>query len=625
MIRVYQYGLRPPTLNETLVQEQLKLAHRYYCALLEARNKERDGRRALEQGCAAEEQEAVRCQAELNRLLTEQAKIRAKARRRADPPELRVAIKDARAKRKEANTTLKAARVAMRDAREEEKKKLYDAWLEEQKRLRHASGLRHGTYTAVEDSIDQANKDTPLWDKDAPDEPKNPRFPAWNGSGRVGVQIQHGIFAELLEDCQDTRAQLSICDRTSKASYGVLRIRIGSESDRSPIWAEWPIKLHRPLPRGAQIKRIMVSARKRGPRMVWTTEMTVDVPAVAMKEKCGTGVVAVDLGWRIMGGETRSITRHWRDIDGHIRVAAWRDDQGNSGTLELYPQLIAALRKKDEIEKLRDDGLDFFKELFLAALPEELPEWLRARTVKRGERLPSSAQARAYMSQWKSQGRFAALCRAWQGDDMPPILEMWRYHDHHLWEWVNEQSAQARARRKDHYRCFAAWLTRTYGVIVLEKFDKRYVARDPNPEDKAKNKTASSSRVLSATSELENCILHAATARGAENVYVDPYRTTQDCPGCGYDQQWWDAAKSLDRKPPCPRCGWDKDQDDSACRIILKRYYDRLGGVGSDGGAREEEVPEIKESRYERRSKALRERRAAQKALANDGQVAENV
>jgi hypothetical protein len=575
-----------------LVRDQLRFAYDYRVLLTRLARARRAVERSVEirAGLDAEQQAVTKAKQILAATLGAAKAARQANQSRSAPPAIRQAVAEAKAATKEANQALRERRSALREELQPERDAIHERWLSICRAARHESRLRHGTYTAVEDALSRACSDTPLWDEG---EPNDPRWPPWKGEGHIGVQLQGG---RALNEVFGTDTQLQIemlsysyANRSSKKrpKYALLRLRVGSNEDRTPIWAEFPAKLHRSMPAGSRVKRCMVSARREGPREQWTAELTVEEPEGYLREPCGKGTVAVDIGWRRLEGD-------------RLRVAAWHDEDGNNGQVVLSPTMISSLRKPDELRAVRDKNRNEMRPQLCAWLREQpaLPDWLLATTVRRRDALPSAAQAVAYLSQWKSCARFAKLARRWSqsrwsGDtDGYALLESWRYRDHHLWEWESGQSNQARRARREQYRRWAAWLARTYQTIVLEEFDLSDVAKKPSDGNRRgqQEEKASSWRQLASTSELRESVRNAASTRGAKYVERDPAYTTQECP---YDDcqhvEAWDAASSIEKRPPCTKCGRSWDQDDGAALVLLRRWRrecEKAGGPENVGGGR---------------------------------------
>src|SRR5690606_21269492 len=97
----------------------------------------------------------------------------------------------------------------------------------------------------------------------------------------------------------------------------LLRLRIGSKGG-TPIWAEWPMIMHRPLPDGARIKAVTVSRRRRDcRRWEWLAHVMVDIPESASRPTPIDGAVALNLGWAQMDDGVRA--GMLLGTDGHAR------------------------------------------------------------------------------------------------------------------------------------------------------------------------------------------------------------------------------------------------------------------------------------------------------------------
>src|SRR6185295_12214865 len=270
-IRVYEYGLLPPHANAELVDQQMLRAHRYRNMLVEI---ERERRQKVREAMAAhpdlaplEEQLRSLCE-ERDKLREDIQSRRRQTRTRSETPDQRQAVKDLTAQIKPLRDTVKSTRTAvaqdysvredMAAAEESAKIRL--------KKARSECGVYWGTYLLQEQAADQARKErTP------------PKFVRWCGEGRVSVQIQKGIhLAEVWG--ADTQIQIQpvhpdAWDRSGATRRGVrrrlsrtvLRLRVGSDGagNRIPIWAEWRMVMHRPIPDGARIKVATVSRRRR--------------------------------------------------------------------------------------------------------------------------------------------------------------------------------------------------------------------------------------------------------------------------------------------------------------------------------------------------------------------------
>ncbi len=599
MIKVYKYGLLPPTGGAEKVREQILLAHRYRNDLTQIER----GRRAAIRAAMSEhgnvavlEQTAAERDADVVRCLSELSTTKSQARSPKVPQHLRDALAVARAAKSEAVRELREHRAKVRED-EALQARIADAnakALELSKSVRAYGGVFWGTYLLVEDAAKRASDDTPLYDGA---EPLDPRFSRFDGTGEVGVQIQGGMTAAQLFGCADTRLHVAPVDERAwhsplrgerrLASRTTVKLRVGSEG-RAPIWAEWPMTMHRPLPEGSIVKGAVVHLRRVGPREEWTLTITVDIPD-GVGERCGDGAVAIDVGWRIFGEE--------------VRVATYRSTHGEVGELRLPARILSGFEKAESLRSIRDTAFNAARAALGAWLATDAtrPEWLSVATKTLG--------------QWRGVGRLAALAKRWRDHRFPgdeevyAALETWRYHDHHLWGWETGQTTRTLRSRKEIYRVFAAGLARKYGTLVLERFDLREVAtkKAPDLQEKSENKTARYDRQRAAISELRGALEQAFKARlGGEVCLVDGAYTTRTCSDCGHIAKF-DSAKMVHHA--CPSCGVVWDQDENAAANILAIYErERESDKKKTGGARAQEK---RESRWARAKREKAERMAA--------------
>jgi hypothetical protein len=322
--------------------------------------------------------------------------------------------------------------------------------------LRAATKAYWGTYLIVEAAAD-ASRQEPLYDRDMVT-PIAPRFRRWTGEGSIGVQLQNNkLTCGQLLAARDTQARLVLRpprddrDRVQQR-YGDLWLRVGSEG-RAPVWATWPIKLHRHLPDAGQVKWIRVTARRVGTREEWSCEVTVDDPAPRAVELDDSlsGAVAVELEWCEDGGR--------------VRVASTLDHEGRRGSVWIGEHLVAGLRKPEGIRSVRDTLLNDLRERLARAIVEsrDAPMWLLGEA--------------STLSLWRSPSRFRELARRWRErrDDSArgayELLDAWEIRDDHLLDYEDGQRKGAIRARTDLYRRTAADLARRYRTVVLPERD----------------------------------------------------------------------------------------------------------------------------------------------------------
>ncbi len=426
-----------------------------------------------------------------------------------------------------------------------------------------------GTYLLIENANDQARKAK-----------NDPSFSRWEGIGAVAVQIQGGMHAHELAD--STHAQLTT---PNERGHAILRIRVGSLG-RAPVWASWPIIVHRPIPAGAIIKGISVHMRRRGRKSVWSAEFSLELAAPL--RTCGSGAVGVDLGWRMSDGEERVCTYASADgrDEGDLRLTA--HELGGFDRVET----LASTRAK-----LRND------------LQKALLEYRAS-----GDASPWFVEETRHLHAWRSAGKYFRLARRIGAEDetVKLALDAFTYRDTHLSDWECNQRQKNLDHRKAKYAEFAARLAAKYETIVLEQFDLRTFATRPAkdaPRDVAgrqeshQAELARAQRHEGATSILRLILRNAFERRGGTVVEVLAHDTTRTCNACGLVADR-DFAAAIDWT--CD-CGAVHDQDVNAADNLCERWRAQEDAAASrddksakKGGKRESKWSRLKREKTEK-------------------------
>lgn len=522
---VYEYGLREPTDNTEAISTQYWLAHRYYNALCAAERTYRReilaAQRAIPAIAAA--QDALDAANERRETLAQQGEKDLGEVNKACEEALE-ALKETKAKEKE---TLAPAYAELSRQRADEHKRIYGEFGE----------LYWGTKLVTMQAFDAACKPPPVPPRKPTPWEDRPAFRRWRPGqppvGQIAVQIIRGMPAEDVFG-NDTRVQVDPLDPTAfdesysrghrrRAQYTTLRMRISSVG-RAPVWAEWPLYLHRPFPAGSRIKwvRVIRTPHKQRQEFKWVVQFTLDVPEVISK-RIG-GIVAVNLGWRRMG-------------DAAMRVATWVDSDGNTGELRLGDLFVARMSKANSLRSVRDQHLDKLKADFL------------------GERC----------AQWKSHERFHQLLKNAEEEKLSAqeteALREWAYRDRHLWWYERGLRNGALNYRREQYRLLTKQLAQNYRYVVVENYDLRPIAEDPN-----RAQLPSRQRVEGSPSQARFALRSAAEREGAIVIDGDSKLATQVCSWCGCDEPW-NAAPQVEHT--CPGCGRTWDQDVNNARNML--------------------------------------------------------
>ena len=399
---------------------------------------------------------------------------------------------------------------------------------------RKQCGVYWGTYLCIEDAVERAGRATRL-DQD-------PRFRPWLGEGLLAVQIQGGMSPEKLCSGTDTRVRL-----VGEGKRRHLWLRVGSDG-RAPVWAAWPIVYHRPLPPGASIKWVRVTARRVASHTKWNVHFILEAePEVFALLSPTKGTVAIDVGWR--------------KLEDGLRVAAWVDDTGQNGELRLPRRILDRWKKTEELASIRERNFN----AALASLIDERrgngeawPKWLH--------------DATQHAHAWRSPAKLASLALRWrenrfeEDEALFSAVEQWRKQDKHLYEWEANQRQAVLRERRECYRLFARHLAE-YRTVVVEKMDLRAFAVRPG-KDEEQVFGARLYRFKAGLSGLVGACRDAVARAGGSLREVDPAGSTQTCSVCGKLEQF-DAAREIEHV--CSHCAAVWDQDVNAARNLLAR------------------------------------------------------
>jgi hypothetical protein len=649
--RIYSYRCLPPIIESDRVEQQFQLAHQYRNALVEIERRLRDQLREVQLADPIVGDLLRRYEDTDAAVENAYDDLRAKKSGVADPDlsterdhleivkELRAAFgEELRAAKTERSAQLAPGYTASREKAVVERKAARHDFIDR--------GLRTGTYDRVENSIKQAVKTArrPL------------HFERYDGTGSIGTQLietskktremvarspddrdswvpidlskVRGMTVAELLSCQDPRLRLGApgaedahprpevdglaWSDVSKLGRNLRRhaartyvdLRVGSKSDRSPIFARFPVTLHRPLPKDAVIKWAYVVRKRVGRHYEWRFQFTIESETFRpCPVAIGEGACAIDLGWRRLF-----------DDDGNqvgLRVGYVVDETGREREILAPDHLVSGMAKVYDIAAIRDKEFDAARDRLVAWLGDRAtPEWMSDRV--------------AGLAQWRAPKKLAALVDAWAGIDwnawrasratgkkcnpsdfssttnrvdgdktILSSLQSWARQDRHLQNWEEHQRDRLIAHRRETWRVVAAELTGRYATILIEngktKFARSINDRDklpeidgcmklpdiegwerPAPEDGDPSDGRDQRRMsrLAAPGELRAEILKAAPKRGAHVEVEETADSTRECAWCSAVEPF-DAATSV--KHCCSSCDRIWDQDANACRNLLHR------------------------------------------------------
>lgn len=587
MTKIFKYGARSPIANADLVQTQLRLATDYQrvLTLLQIRKKE-VVERMYRQACPREYAAYMAAEQEI-----EKAVLIVRAQR-SRPGDMLEPDEETKFEDRVAAKSAKAALVTARGVRTETR----NAWFAARKavtpRLKRriqmcvrgvyarskavygrasAVGLAWGTRLKVSEFVERAMESTVK-------SGARMNLPRFDGSGTLAVQLQNGLDPKEALSNKDTRFRIEMVDasrwhaaqgkntltnkkgiglpqpdpnsrRSQKNGYAIAHLRIGSDG-RKPIWASWPIVLHRPLPAGAAIKWAQAHAVRIGARTEWSILVTIDDETPTIKPTDGPGgkVLAVNLGWRNL-------------LDDNIRVGYAVGNDGHEEEIQVPRAFVTKIEHVSSLQGIRSKMLDNMKAV-IGELREDgaCPEWFMAAT--------------RHTWAWRAQRKVVRLISNWKRERFPgdertfDLALAWQKQDRHLWFWECDEREKAARMRKDFYRCVAArWATK-YSRIAVTAMDLRDFVEHVPVEEGAdtKDREQRATQRMASPSEFRNAIKNACASRGCAYEEIEAHYLTQTCHACQVTMAF--PARTF-LVNTCTACGLEWDQDYNHSRNLL--------------------------------------------------------
>jgi hypothetical protein len=592
--RIYSYRCLPPITEQERVEEQYRLANQYRNVLVEIERRMRSRFRDVVLACPDTRWpllHAEDCEAAVDNAYDD---LRAAKSGGGTPPNSVLQHLEAcKELRREAWAALAAAKRAhVNDLRPGYEAARQQARLEA-KRARgdfSARGLRHGTYSRIEAAMQQASRAA------AP-----PEFRRYDGAGSIGTQLTgdapvRGLTVAELYSCEDTRIRLGRPGEADKhpraevagttwadywrlprnvrrhAARTYVDLRIGSNPDRSPIFARFPVTYHRPLPNDAVIKWAYIVRKRIGRHFEWRLQFTIESETFrAPHIPAGDGVCAINLGWRNL-----------LDDDGQVcgvRVGYLMDGSGKERGISISESMISRFAKISDLASIRAKEFNLAVDLLCGWIAtDSAPQWLRDETQ--------------HARNWRSEEKLVALIDRWKrerfdvDDAIFNRMTEWLDQDRHLVDWKEHQRDRTIAHRREQYRVLAAELCRSYDTIVMGEMDlndPRLSSRKPEEEgDPCEGRDQRRTARMAAPGELRDAIRKAAHKHGTRIMELESHNITLTCHVCRSIESWNRRAEIWHR---CSACGAVWDQDANACRNLLRMFAESSGmmrAVGSE-------------------------------------------
>ncbi len=557
MKNTYKYGLLSPTKNADVVEDQLSKAHSYFNKIIELDREKRNKIRELIDNnpdilFLTKECEII--QTNYNQLEEQAKQYRQDNSTKTILKQLKTEISKARKIMFDKYKELYSKRRTFQTENKEKISSFEESFIEERNQFRKIknSGVYSGTAAIITDAADKARK-VPLYKGI---NPKNSKFKRWTGEGSVGVKIQDGftneqIFSENtlvyieynnLSGKKDPKSK-----RSEKNKYCTLHVRIASDDKGHPVFAEFPMIMHRPFPEGCSINNVKITKCKIGADIKWEAHFSIKHKQENAKQENTGKVLAYDPGWRQMP-----------DGSGY-RMAYYKDSSGNKLETKLPSELMKRFEKIDDLKSIRKKNFNQIKEEFIVWLNEnECPDWLKEKTKT--------------ISKWESQARLAGLVKFWKNnrfggdEEVYNKLEEWRYHDFHLWQWETHLSSKAQGWRNEIYKVEAAKLAKQYDILVSEDSNIAEMKKNKTVDkDENKNETAKKNLQMLAPGMLRNYLYN--TFRSKEVNLVPALNSSKKCNNCDSIEKIGDSLIHT-----CSKCGKTYDRDENACDNHLSNF-----------------------------------------------------
>jgi len=441
-----------------------------------------------------------------------------------------------------------------------------------------ASGLSVGTRAVVAEAFERAVKGA------APEPPGFKRFDEHSVSLGVSFTVSDGFTCHQLFTGGNTRASIERVPDPPRVTPGsrrsgkraILRLRIASNPDKSPVWALFPITLDgREIPPDGRVSSIRVSCRRVGVHDRWSAVVCVSLPKARPLAPARGGAVAIDLTWR-------------RLSSGTIRSAYWADEHGLRGSIELDHETLGAIDKSRDVQEINSKLLHSVKHGQECGVVVELADWLVDR-----EELPEwLAVVAPHVRRWRSGARLNRVAEHWisnrfAGDaEIFAKLDQWRRAWRHLHEWSERGREKALARRAEAFRIAIKPLVARYDTIVvrgLKLADMKRRRRSGQTDFAVVDDNVRSVMQLAAPGVFREQVTGIAKRRGRHVVSLDHEDLPRRCHQCGALCDW-DRAKRLTHE--CEHCGAEWDQHYNVARNMLDLYRERFGDESVSGSAR---------------------------------------
>ena len=392
--------------------------------------------------------------------------------------------------------------------------------------------------------------------------------------------------------------------KSSTSQRAILHLRIGSDGIK-PVWATFPMVLHRPLPAGASIKWIWVQRHRAAQKgslghpddgLEWEACFAME-SKFERPVRIDGDVAALNLGFRLLDNAGSLRLGFLVGTDGvaeELILPAYgpRPREGkrylyqNGECRKTRPSVWTGIswasskrgqRDKRFAPKKAEEGLGMRGRLVNWLKEHDIPEWL----TKRTETLP----------RWRSCASLHKLIASWRqkrfdGDaEIYEELLNWARKDRHDMQHEAGLRSRAYRRRKHMYRQLARSYLKRYTTVFVPKMDLAKLKRKAKPEEgESELETVQREQMNTASlGELLDAFKLEAANLGSKIVVVEIPEggITAAHYVCGKDSTT-DRAGSIHLW--CRHCQMEFDQDENAARNLLGFGLQPSPGLSESAG-----------------------------------------
>ena len=558
---MYEYGLIPVDVPQGAVSELFRMnqlwnqlvAHDHQSLV-----KYNDLMQSVNPDLKKVEKEIAELEEEQKRLLKLKNKERAAKRQK------NVGKGEAHALLMEVNTKLKELRGQRRELKAETKvllQPLLSAFFEEDKQaiaqLVKDSKCIWTNHELVTCAFDVARKAA----RKSPNARLN--FHSFDGTGRWGFR-RPGAEGNQLSDFSKEKNVFYVGDieqakaaQTSRKLHVPIRVRLCEDENGEPVFAEFKMSYHRPLPPNSRIKAVMIKRWRVGERFKYNIYFVLNV----FKETAlhpNEDPVAIDVGFYINNRKGLTVATAW--------------DGQKEQVLEL-PQRW--LERMDRCEALQS-GMQERVNTMLPHLQATLKN-LEVKEEGRMSRLLLRIASEKRIEQ--ANISFHSLHKLYRfvKSDYAPELSAEFYNLMEGWFEVHEKEyreanflrVKLLKQRTHVYRNWASKLAKRYGKVIVENLDLQQMVL-VKEQDEVLQKQHRSNRNRAALYSLTQYLKEACFKSESEFILKQSEYTTVICSTCLSEN----AVNT--RTYVCEHCGEVHDQDVNAAKNLLRLYQEGL-------------------------------------------------